>query len=73
MSDTRHFYFQDYAEWHQAITQRCNIKLTAEYARSRLSALRDSGDPTTREFVAKYGEAYLRQVIEWFERAEQGG
>ncbi|MEM6582596.1 MAG: hypothetical protein AAF699_15060 [Pseudomonadota bacterium] len=73
MSDSSNFYFQDYTEWHHAITERCNINLTPDYARSRISALSNSDDPTTQEFTAKYGEAYLRQVIEWFERAEQGG
>ena len=73
MSDTSDFYFQNFADWRQAITERCNIDLTPEYARSRISALQDSADKTTQEFTAKYGEAYLNQVIQWFEQAERGG
>ena len=71
MKDTSGFYFQSYQEWHQAITQRCNIKLTKEYAQKRISALRNTSDSATREFVSKYGNAYVDQVIEWFERAEK--
>lgn len=65
--NTTGFYFQTYTEWRDALTQRCNIKLTADYARSRIAALSDANDPHTQEFAAKYGEDYLKQVIEWFE------
>lgn len=32
-------------------------------------ALREPSDRATKDFTAHYGEAYLRQVITWFERA----
>ncbi|GAM57554.1 hypothetical protein JCM19232_3379 [Vibrio ishigakensis] len=70
MADNTEFYFHDYNEWRQAITERCNIKLTPEYSRSRIAALQDSSDRTTQEFTEKYGEAYLSQVISWFQQAE---
>ena len=73
MTDTTGFYFQSYAEWRQALTERCGIELTPAYARSRIDALRDTSNKATREFTASYGDAYLRQVIEWFEEAERGG
>lgn len=69
MTDTSDFYFQSYSEWHQAITERCRINLTPDYVSQRLSALRNADDPATQEFVAKYGTAYLQQVIDWFEQA----
>ncbi|MEM0952615.1 MAG: hypothetical protein AAGI24_00615 [Pseudomonadota bacterium] len=72
MSELQSFYFQSYAEWHQAITERCRIDLTPDYARSRIDALRNPEDPATREFASKYGNAYLDQVVRWFEMAEQG-
>lgn len=65
------FYFQDYQEWRDAITTRCNIKLTKDYSRSRIDALRNMDDATTKEFVAKYGADYVELVIQWFERAEK--
>ncbi|MDJ0910522.1 MAG: hypothetical protein QNI99_15090 [Woeseiaceae bacterium] len=71
MTDTSGFYFQTYTEWRDALTRRCGIDLTPDYARSRISALQDSSDKTTREFAAKYGDAYLQQVIQWFEQAER--
>lgn len=73
MSDSTGFYFQSYAEWRHALTQRCGINLTPDYARTRISALRNPSDQHTREFVAKYGEAYLQQIVRWFEEAERGG
>ncbi len=73
MTDTTDIYFESYADWRQTLTQRCKINLTAEYARSRISALQNPSDKSTQEFIAKYGEAYLRQVIEWFEQAERDG
>ncbi len=63
------FYFHTYAEWRQALTERCGISLTSAYARERLQALRDISDSTTAEFTRKYGEAYLQQVIRWFEQS----
>lgn len=66
------FYFQDYSEWRAAFGQRCNIQLTPEYAKIRLEALNDRSVPSTAEFVQKYGEEYLQQVIQWFERVERG-
>ena len=71
MPNTSDFYFKSYAEWQQAITVKCNIKLTADYIRSRISSLQNSSDKTTKEFTDKYGEVYLQQVIQWFEQAEK--
>ena len=71
MSDTTDFYFENYADWHQTITELCKTDLTPEYARSRITALQDSKDRSTQEFVSKYGEAYLHQVIQWYEQAER--
>lgn len=71
MTNPTDFYFHSYAEWRQAITERCKIKLTPDYARTRISALSNPEDPATQEFTTKYGDAYLRQVIEWFEQAER--
>ena len=71
MAENSNFYFQSYWEWREAITERCNITLSSDYAKSRLSALGNPEDPGTREFTAKYGEDYLRQVIQWFEQAER--
>ena len=73
MSNTTDFYFESYADWHQTITERCKAELTPEYARSRISALQDPKDRSTKEFVSKYGEAYLQQVIKWYEQAERQG
>lgn len=71
MKDTTEFYFKDYQEWRHALTERCKIDLTPEYARARILALQDLSDRSTQEFKAKYGDAYLQQVIQWFEQAEK--
>lgn len=70
MKKTDDFYFQSYAQWHQAITEHCNIQLTSDYTQGRIRALSDSNDLQTVEFAKKYGEAYLQQVIQWFEQAQ---
>lgn len=62
-------YFQSYSEWRTALTVRCGIRLTPEYARERITALQDPADRSTCEFVKFYGEAYRQQVIEWFAKA----
>lgn len=71
MTDSTNFYFRTYEEWRQALTERCKIDLTPDYARTRLTALRNPANPATRDFTAKYGEAYLQQVIKWFEQAKR--
>ena len=71
MKNNTGFYFTSYQEWHQAITIRCNIKLTPDYAEQRINALSNTSDPNTIEFVTKYGADYTNQVIQWFERAKQ--
>ncbi|KZN68732.1 hypothetical protein N478_13795 [Pseudoalteromonas luteoviolacea S4060-1] len=71
MIDATNFYFQSYEQWRHAITVKCNINLTPEYARARIASLRDENERHTKEFAAKYGDAYLKQVIDWFARAEQ--
>lgn len=72
MTNNTNFYFNSFAEWRQALTERCKINLTPEYARTRITALQDPSDRSTQEFTSLYGEAYLRQVIRWFEQAERG-
>lgn len=64
-------YFQSYSEWREALTVRCGIHLTPDYARERINALKNPSDRSTAEFIKCYGESYLRQVIAWFERAER--
>lgn len=65
------FYFHSYPEWRDALTMRCGIRLTPEYARERIAALESNSDRSTTEFVKCYGEGYRRQVIAWFKRAER--
>lgn len=62
-------HFTTYEEWRHALTVTCGIPLTTAYARERVMALREPSDRATKDFTAHYGEAYLRQVITWFERA----
>ena len=71
MKESNNFYFKSYNEWHSAITGRCNLKLTREFTNSRIAALQDTNDPHTREFATKYGEAYLQQVIQWYQQSQQ--
>lgn len=73
LSTNTSFYFSSYAQWYSAITTRCHIKVTPEYAQARISALLDLSDPHTREFKNMYGEDYLHQVVQWFETAKAQG
>lgn len=66
-------YFHTYKEWREALTVRCGIRLTPEYARERIAALQNDADRSTAEFVKFYGEDYRRQVIAWFSQAEREG
>jgi len=60
---------RSYGEWHTCITVDCGIALTPAYVKTRLAKLRDEDAAETRRFAKLYGEAHLRSVIGWFERA----
>ncbi len=64
--------YQNYHEWRHALTELGGIPLTSEFARERIEALQNPGDPYTVEFQKQYGDTYLQQVIRWFEQAEKG-
>jgi len=64
--------FQSYHEWRHALTELAGIPLTREYARERIQALQNPQDSHTDDFRKQYGDAYLQQVIRWFEQAEKG-
>lgn len=58
-----------YAEWRRCITVGCGIALTPTYIQVRLAALANPEEAETRRFTELYGEAHLRRIIGWFERA----
>lgn len=62
---------RSYQQWRECITVHCRISLSKTYIASRLVELRNSSHPKTHEFLEKYGQAYLSQVIQWFETAQK--
>ena len=58
-----------YDQWRHCITVDCGIDLTASFIEARLKALGDPADAGTARFVELYGESYLDDVVQWFERA----
>jgi len=60
---------RSYEEWRHCIEVRCGILLTGDYCRQRVAALADDRDLHTVRFAALYGQPYLEQVREWFQRA----
>ncbi|HWL09839.1 MAG TPA: hypothetical protein VNQ76_15645 [Planctomicrobium sp.] len=67
---SEHVIPRTYQEWKECITVRCRIPLTHEFITRRLNELRNPDDPSTREFVRKYGQDYTDPVIGWFASAE---
>ena len=57
-----------YEEWVQCITVKCKIALTPEFARARLAALASPQSAEAVTFAARYGEAHLTRIIEWYRR-----
>ncbi len=60
-----------YEDWKRCIVEDCRIPLTAAFVEQRLTALADRSDWTTQRFLEVWGEAHLRQVVAWFERARR--
>jgi len=63
--------FNDFNEWHQAITVRCGLTLSHQYCAERITALQDEAIPSTKNFIKEYGENYRQTVIQWFQQAQQ--
>jgi len=61
--------FESYPEWHNAITVRCGITLTKDYCQTRIAALKDPSEPSTKAFIDTYGTQYRDTVVSWFEQA----
>ncbi|MGI9435586.1 MAG: hypothetical protein ACR2Q4_12285 [Geminicoccaceae bacterium] len=59
-----------YDEWRHCIEVKCGLQLTPEFVQQRLSALRDDRAFQTQRFREMWGDEHLRQVITWFEKAE---
>ena len=60
-----------YEDWRRCITVDCGLKLTRDFIRARLSALRDPSLWETQRFVKIWGEPHRRRVVAWFEQAER--
>ena len=61
----------NYQTWHHCITVECEIKLTAEYVTERIASLQDSKDFRTQQFVKLYGDQHRKNVLTWFQQAQQ--
>jgi hypothetical protein len=61
-----------YQAWRHCIEVDCGQLLTRGYIQQRLAALSNPHDAQTAAFAAKYGETYLKQVVQWFEQALAG-
>ena len=62
---------QTYEDWKHCIVVDCGLELTPEYISARISALQDSSDYYTQQFVKQYGEEYLQAVLGWFKQAQK--
>ena len=57
---------ETYEEWRHCITVECGLELTPKYISERISALKNKDDHYTQQFVKRYGEQYLQQILSWF-------
>jgi hypothetical protein len=55
--------------WRYCIEYKCGLRLTPDYIQQRIGVLTDPLREETRRFARTYGNAYLAQVVAWFERA----
>lgn len=58
-----------YETWVECIVVRCGLDLTPAFIAARIAALRDPADAMTRRLAEMWGDAYVQQLIAWFERA----
>lgn len=60
---------QSYESWRYCIEHKCGLRLTRDYLQQRIGVLTDPQQEETLRFTRTYGNAYLAQVVAWFERA----
>ena len=60
---------QSYESWRYCIEHKCGLRLTPDYIQQRIGILTDPRQEETQRFARTYGNAYLAQVVAWFERA----
>ncbi len=60
---------QNYERWRYCIEHKCGLRLTPDYIQQRIGILTDPQQEETQRFERIYGNAYLAQVVAWFERA----
>ncbi|MDC3253835.1 MAG: hypothetical protein P8M17_11355 [Saprospiraceae bacterium] len=57
-----------FEEWKNCIVNDCNIKLTEEFTKKRLSIYEDSNHPETKNFEKLYGKQHLNNIIYWLKK-----
>ncbi len=61
---------ETYEQWHHCITVLCQQPLTPEFIATRIEALNNPRDYTTKKFVTLYGEQQRLKTLQWFEQAK---
>lgn len=61
----------NYDSWYHCITVDCKIQLTAAFIQARIVSLQDDTDFRTQQFIKLYGEQHRKDVLSWFEQAQQ--
>ena len=56
-------------EWRHCIVVECGLELTASFIEQRISALENSGEHYTQQFIRKYGAQHHQNVLSWFMQA----
>jgi hypothetical protein len=58
---------QTFNDWTNCIINDCKINLNKEFAGQRLEVYKNPNNPETQKFISLYGEAHLRNIINWFD------
>jgi hypothetical protein len=65
--------FTSFEQWRAAITGPCGLTLAKDYCETRIAALNNPSDSSTKAFIDAYGEPYRDTVVAWFTQAAQLG
>lgn len=60
-----------FSEWKHCIEVECRLDLTKDYVTRRLAILRQADAEETLRFRKLYGDTHWRNVVSWFEQAQQ--
>lgn len=61
---------KNYQQWQDCIVNKCNIKLTNDFIKTRLDIYENEKNSESITFIQLYGIEHYRNTISWYKQAQ---